>query len=1023
MKKRMLSLLLTLVMVVGMLPVSTLTASAATASDLNIIREIRIASDEPIPIPVAGEIWDKPKNTNVYYAKVTKRTGEDIEFTRDTNSTEYLKYFTDDFHGKLYKKISLYGWKEVEKGEVIELGTFYRYQFYIETKNNQSIFADDVKVIVNNEVVTSEITNHDGYYEYYQERKPAYLKFNGSEFRAYDEKPEIQSVLVNGESVADGATYVSNSKNVTIKTTYDSELSQALQDYGCTVKQLAEYYLNGEKINVAAVPPVSNGNGTSTKTYTRTLNGGDVLTVKSWLEVTWPDSVEDEYYEGTWDDSGVDIVDERTTYVTYTGVKNVSVSATFSGTPADATTSTTGAAVTATKWYKKNGSSWTELGASDTIKEGGSYRCEVTVAATGGYQLVDGYTVKINGTAANKLSGNTWYVDKTIAGISDYVDVDEIGVPEAYTNPVFTYDTSDVAPSRKHWDVVQVEWVECDKDGKVLSDALTENDVFKKDTYYRVEVTVVPETNWQFHGSDLGFYINGKAANYLYGYNKAYADSVTGYLVYNTADIEGTYTLYVYDNSLTGSAKDILIEDGQYLGSDATAPTTTQPASGGYAYYKNGVLLLNNYNNEDAHFVFEEGMLDLYLKGDNTIGAICDHSYLNVSSALDGYRDGSLTIDGEETASLFVAGDALDEYCSIFVENELYINGGDITVTLGENYGDAVYAGGGVTVADDYTVYVNSTGNDFAAAHKWDGSVSLDKYHTVWFKDLKHQFTTQPTGGIVATGDTHTVSWKTNFTPEQIIVEAWKSSGGSYKASREYYSGTTTSVELPALSSGGHYYIIAVYDDGSVTSDVVYVTEVQAITDVTLSVVDPVAGKNPSFTVTLPQDAPYEHAVNEAFWIDRTDSSKALTETDTFVAGHEYIVTVRLKAKDGYRFLKDESDITVNVGNTQDFIKRLVINENEYLEVVFVLTATEGSVSVTGSATDGIKVKVEKLSGSATLIVAQYEGGKMVGVEMQTITGSNTYTMSKLTHKTGCTYKAFLVNSTPYAPLCAADDF
>ena len=97
-------------------------------------------------------------------------------------------------------------------------------------------------------------------------------------------------------------------------------------------------------------------------------------------------------------------------------VNNINVSATFSGTPADATTSTTGAAVTATKWYKKNGSGWTELGASDTIKEGNTYRCEVTVGTTGDYVFTDGYTVKINGIAATKKSGNTWYRDVTITG-------------------------------------------------------------------------------------------------------------------------------------------------------------------------------------------------------------------------------------------------------------------------------------------------------------------------------------------------------------------------------------------------------------------------------------------------------------------------------------------------------------------------------------------------------------------------------------------------------------------------------
>ena len=102
--------------------------------------------------------------------------------------------------------------------------------------------------------------------------------------------------------------------------------------------------------------------------------------------------------------------------------------------------------------------------------------------------------------------------------------------------------------------------------------------------------------------------------------------------------------------------------------------------------------------------------------------------------------------------------------------------------------------------------------------------------------------------------------------------------------------------------------------------------------------------------------------------------------------------------------------------------------QNEYggvyttIPVTITVTA-ELPLALTGTTTGGIKVTVENLKGSATLIVAQYEGGKMVDVQMQTVSADNTYGFAGLTHKTGCTYKAFLVNSTSYAPLCAADEF
>ena len=86
-------------------------------------------------------------------------------------------------------------------------------------------------------------------------------------------------------------------------------------------------------------------------------------------------------------------------------------------------------------------------------------------------------------------------------------------------------------------------------------------------------------------------------------------------------------------------------------------------------------------------------------------------------------------------------------------------------------------------------------------------------------------------------------------------------------------------------------------------------------------------------------------------------------------------------------------------------------------------TYTEKVTALTGSTTDGIKVEVKDLIGSATLMVAQYNGGKMVDVQTMTVSADGTYTMDKLTHKDGRTYKAFLVNSTTYAPLCAAGAF
>ena len=181
----------------------------------------------------------------------------------------------------------------LRKNDVITAGA-YRYKFYINQSdwdewvngNKHLKFADDLTVYVNGELAQCT-TNANGNISAY-----------GPWFYIYDEKPEINSVTVNGESVADGGAVTANG-NVTIATNYDSKLSDALTAYGCSVKQLSAYYLNGEKINVAALTPVDNGDGTATKTYTRYLTAGDELRVESWLEVKWPDGHTDRVDEHT----------------------------------------------------------------------------------------------------------------------------------------------------------------------------------------------------------------------------------------------------------------------------------------------------------------------------------------------------------------------------------------------------------------------------------------------------------------------------------------------------------------------------------------------------------------------------------------------------------------------------------------------------------------------------------------------------------------------------------------------------
>jgi hypothetical protein len=69
------------------------------------------------------------------------------------------------------------------------------------------------------------------------------------------------------------------------------------------------------------------------------------------------------------------------------------------------------------------------------------------------------------------------------------------------------------------------------------------------------------------------------------------------------------------ENSI--SVAGVTMTDGDYLANDATAATKDQPAEGGYAYYKDGVLTLHDYRHVSAGTTADNemgggGMLDEY---------------------------------------------------------------------------------------------------------------------------------------------------------------------------------------------------------------------------------------------------------------------------------------------------------------------------------------------------------------------------------------------------------------------------
>ena len=409
-------------------------------------------------------------------------------------------------------------------------------------------------------------------------------------------------------------------------------------------------------------------------------------------------------------------------------ISEVNISANWQGTISAPVCNTKGVKIVSYSWEKNVDSNWNTLDTSTPITGGGRYRCMVELAAETGYTLASGYTVKIGGVAAKKYSGSVdlWIVARDITGYVSYIDVEDFYAPEAGAYPVF--DVYDVQSANTN--VKLVEWYKCDKNGNKLSEPLTEDDMFEKDSYYRLEVTAAPSEDYEFK-NDATFYINGESVYYNTSHGSDIPGSITGYKVFNVKDVEGKFKLYLYDGNQTGAAKDIIIKDGQYIASNSATPVTTKP-SGGYAYYKNGVLTFDGYNNAKAHFVFEEGNLDVYLKGRNRIGAISNSEFLGEPNGLKA-RLGNMTISADAKASLTVASNPLDAYCNIYV-NALTFNSGKVVSCLANGtYSSALYANK-LIIADGYKAYVGET-DDFDASEEWNGIADIKNYENVWLDE------------------------------------------------------------------------------------------------------------------------------------------------------------------------------------------------------------------------------------------------------------------------------------------------
>lgn len=195
-----------------------------------------------------------------------------------------------------------------------------------------------------------------------------------------------------------------------------------------------------------------------------------------------------------------------------------------------------------------------------------------------------------------------------------------------------------------------------------------------------------------------------------------WSDSADGEVMWSAGDewfFEANVTLYAVwetDSIYVGGVK---LDSGMYLAVGSTEPTDTKP-TGGYAYYENGVLTLNNYTyegegylyyvdgNEYCYYaaIYADKSVTLMLKGENSLTL--------TSESGDGISvEGSLTIDGSGSLNI-------TSTCNgIYVEasDAKVVFGGSASLTLETGNNEGVYIYGDdveLEIGDDFQLTIGT---------------------------------------------------------------------------------------------------------------------------------------------------------------------------------------------------------------------------------------------------------------------------------------------------------------------------
>ena len=342
------------------------------------------------------------------------------------------------------------------------------------------------------------------------------------------------------------------------------------------------------------------------------------------------------------------------------------------------------------------------------------------------------------------------YISTTRA-VLNYIDIVNIALPETLALPDFTAKADSA-----YTEIVSVQWYSLDDNGKISNELKKGNThhYFSYGQQYRVYVTVRAAKGKEFGDTMLSAYI-GDEAVISYSTSTANAKERVLYRDFVATNNPDNYTITL-DN--------IVLKDGEYLADNGTTPTTTQP-SGGYAYYKDGILTLNNFKSKNRGLRFTESYLKIKMMGSNKLSCINDNSanddkpyelqiygegylYVNGIGETEGYAfnvknaiyfsEGEVDLDDEiygfKTEKVYIGGADVYSYVSqggaFCGECVLKVESGSFRVFDGGGWGQNINDKVDIQSGDVYVSNDGSGNPDNASA--WDGKTSLNAYEDIW---------------------------------------------------------------------------------------------------------------------------------------------------------------------------------------------------------------------------------------------------------------------------------------------------